>query len=106
MLIYIIDYIILLYIILLEDLERQDCSKNKVLNYKSSISILLERESKFFEPKMQEAMRVEDGSVRFPDIAAQTTSADTYRHPGLQLSRSKTTLIEPPANYQVYAEGT
>jgi len=55
---------------------------------------------------MQEAMRVEDGSVRFPDIAAQTTSADTYRHPGLQLSRSKTTLIEPPANYQVYAEGT
>ena len=44
---------------------------------------------------MQEAMRVEDGSVRFPDIAAQTTSADTYRHPGLQLSRSKTTLIEP-----------
>jgi len=49
---------------------------------------------------MQEAMRVEDGSVRFPDIAAQTTSADTYRHPGLQLSRSKTTLIEPPANYQ------
>lgn len=53
---------------------------------------------------MQEAMRVEDGSVRFPDIAAQTTSADTYRHPGLQLSRSKTTLIEPPANYQVNAE--
>ena len=50
---------------------------------------------------MQEAMRVEDGSVRFPDLAAQTTSADTYRHPGLQLSRSKTTLIEPPANYQV-----
>ena len=30
MLIYIIDYIIWLYIILLEDLERQDCSKNKV----------------------------------------------------------------------------
>ena len=56
--------------------------------------------------------------IRFPDISAQTTSADTYRyktsvltyffyfqfffsHPNLQLSRSKTTLHEPPANYQV-----
>ena len=28
---------------------------------------------------MQETMRVADGSVRFPDIAAQTTTADTYR---------------------------
>ena len=54
-----------------------------------------------FQRNMQEAMRVEDGSVRFPDIAAQTTSADTYRHPNLMLSRSKTTIHEPPANYQV-----
>merc|ERR1711953_1111962 len=68
--------------------------------FESDFDCLTERESKFFESKMQEAMRVEDGSVRFPDIAAQTTSADTYRHPNLQLSRSKTTLHDPPANYQ------
>jgi len=38
--------------------------------------------------------------VRFPDISSATTTADTYRHPNLRLSRSKTTLHEPPANYQ------
>ncbi|CAG5090068.1 Oidioi.mRNA.OKI2018_I69.PAR.g12451.t1.cds [Oikopleura dioica] len=50
---------------------------------------------------MQEGMRVRDGSLQLPDIKAQTTSADTYRHPSHFMKRSKTFASNtPPANYQ------
>lgn len=50
---------------------------------------------------MQEGMRVRDGSLQLPDIKAQTTSADTYRHPSQFMKRSKTFASNtPPANYQ------
>jgi len=51
---------------------------------------------------MQEVMRGENGGLHLPDIYAQTTTADTYRHPNMQFERSKTTLLgnTPPENYQ------
>jgi hypothetical protein len=50
---------------------------------------------------MQEVIRGQE--VHLPDIYSTTTSADTYRNPGLQFSRSKTMLGNTaPANYEVF----